>query len=125
MAVAETRGVPRAAYEVQMLYGMGTRVPLLADPRAVALIHVANGAKHYAGIAADPPDPQFQQLTPLGARDVIDPQSNDLVIVATAGMGTALSTEEELAGALLHSLERALYARQAPAEPKARIGIAP
>ena len=31
----------------------------------------------------------------------------------------------ELRNSLLHSLERATYARQAPAEPVARIGITP
>ena len=31
----------------------------------------------------------------------------------------------ELRNVLLHSLDRALHARQAPAEPKARVGISP
>jgi acetyl-CoA carboxylase carboxyltransferase component len=47
----------------------------------------------------------FRSARTLGFDELIDPR--------------------EIRDVLLHSLERALYARQAPAEPKARIGIAP
>ncbi len=87
------------------IYGLGTK-PFLSDPRAVVLLQVANQAKQYKGIAADPPDPQFSQLSPLLARTVVEPHSTDPLLTALADVGTQSSTEGALAEALLRSLER-------------------
>ncbi|MBK9017907.1 MAG: hypothetical protein IPM82_29850 [Saprospiraceae bacterium] len=38
------------------------------DPQDAALTHLLNAAKHYNAIHADPPDPNFQQLTLLNSR---------------------------------------------------------
>jgi CSLREA domain-containing protein len=75
-------------------------------PKDMALQHITNTANHYAGIAADPPDPEFRQLTPLEAREVIDSKSGDHLDVAVAEVGMAASSQQRLLEALLHSLER-------------------
>ena len=96
----------------RMLYGMGAK-PFIADPRAVVRIQIANQAKHYRGIKADPPDPAYEQLSPLLARETIDPQSNAPVLAAAAALGTESSSEGALAEALLRSLERYQGAQEA------------
>ena len=85
-------------------FGMGWMTG--ANPKKMTLQNIQNNAGHYAGIAADPPDPQFRQLTPLEAREVIDPVSGDRLDIAAADVGTAASSQERLLEAFLHSLER-------------------
>jgi len=46
------------------------------DPKEIATLILENNVKHYEGLAADPPDPNFMQLTPLEAITPIDPKSN-------------------------------------------------
>ncbi|MDP9353014.1 MAG: PKD domain-containing protein, partial [Chloroflexota bacterium] len=89
----------------RMLYGMGT-TPLTAHPAHIVLIQVANQAKHYRGIEADPPDPNFQQISPLLTRESVDLRTNDPLLLAMADLGTESSSESALAEALLRSLER-------------------
>ena len=77
-----------------------------ADPEAGAMTAILNTARHYEGIAADPPDPSFSQVTPLGARPALDPQSADPLLVAAIELGAHVANEGALAGALLTSVER-------------------
>ncbi|WJH36810.1 PKD domain-containing protein [Paenibacillus sp. CC-CFT747] len=78
----------------------------LTDPRKGTLIQMANQAKHYEGIADDPPDPNYQQVTPLGSRPAFDFLTNDPLDIAEAAVGTAAGTEQAINQALLSSLER-------------------
>jgi hypothetical protein len=81
-------------------------VGLTSDPEEAVLNHIKNNYQHYLGIAADPPDPNFQQLTPLIFREQIGVKSNDPLIISLAALGTYASNEESLTLALLRSLER-------------------
>ena len=79
----------------------------LPDPGAVLTMHLGNLGRRWAGIAADPPDPAFDQPTPLGptaspASAAPDDEAADL---AEPHLG-ALGASSGLAGALLASLER-------------------
>ncbi len=76
-------------------------------PIQIAITQVANAVNHYQGIAADPPDPNFEQITALGAVQFIIPQTDDPLVVAGGAMlGNSLGLESALAGALLRSIER-------------------
>ncbi|HWI63279.1 MAG TPA: PKD domain-containing protein [Symbiobacteriaceae bacterium] len=87
-------------------YGKIKFVTVAVDPRQGAMIQLGNLAKHYKGIAADPPDPAFQQLSQLAQREIIDFESDDPLDQAIAAYLTAASNEGAVAEALLHSLER-------------------
>ena len=78
----------------------------LTDPKEAAKKVVLNTIKHYGGIAADPPDPAFDQLSPLGPVERIVADSDDPVVTALVAVGNAEATESELLEALLHSIER-------------------
>lgn len=83
------------------------RAGLKAEPQEIMLTTVANSGKHYAGIAKDPPDPQFRQPTPLAPLARPAPDSADPVERAGVGdLGGSIATEAALAEALLHALER-------------------
>lgn len=76
------------------------------DPKKAASQILLNNVFHYAGIEADPPDPNFMQQTPIGAVTLIDPESNESLDVSFSNAGNIIETENVLAEALLHSLER-------------------
>ena len=44
---------------------------------------------HYKGIQADPPDYNYKQIVTLAPREPLDPQTNDLLVVAGALGGEA------------------------------------
>ncbi|MBI4847458.1 MAG: PKD domain-containing protein [Nitrospirae bacterium] len=80
---------------------------LHVHPVAIAVKALVDNISHWEGIKADPPDPNFSQLTPLTPIEQIIVLSNDpLLIAATEGMGNAIQTEAALAKAFLSSLER-------------------
>ena len=81
-------------------------IAAFGDPTAATLGLLINTSMHYGGIAADPPDPSFDQITPLEGREVIDPQSGDPLKIAFAALGTTVSNESALTQGLLRSLER-------------------
>ena len=83
------------------------------DPKEAVLQSLLDKTRYYLGIAADPPDPDFRQLAPLAAGDVIAPLSNDPIELALTAVGTESRTEAELARAFLASLERYQGAEQA------------
>ncbi len=95
------------AFQESLKKGLGI------DPQQIALDLVRNTGRHYAGLEADPPDPNFEQVTPLGAREAVDPVSNAPLFAAGVGVGTALSDEDALLEALLTSLERYQGAQEA------------
>jgi PKD repeat protein len=76
------------------------------DPKAIAIKQATNMKLHWIGISADPPDPTFEQLSPLLERPVITPGTNDPVSEAFLEAGSVLSNEAAAAEALLRSLER-------------------
>lgn len=76
------------------------------DPKDGARKEVDNLIKHYAGIHADPPDPAFQQATPLAAVTPLDPRTDEPLTTAQTALGNAVATQAVVAEALLHSLER-------------------
>ena len=76
------------------------------DPKGIAKDIMLDTAGHYAGIAADPPDPQFRQLSPLLARQFVDSYSHSPVVRKIASLATTLDTEKALLEAFLRSLER-------------------
>lgn len=76
------------------------------DPTQDTLHTLLDKTRYYLGIAADPPDPDFRQLAPLAAGNVIDPQSDDPLRAAFAAVGTESRTEAEIERAFLASLER-------------------
>lgn len=79
---------------------------LWADPKEIALTQLLNAVSHWQGIAADPPDPNYKQLSPLTAHPLIDLQSGDEVVSSSAQVDTEAGEESALAEALLRSLER-------------------
>jgi PKD repeat protein len=77
------------------------------SPVSMTLNHIYNTYKHYKGIAADPPDPNFAQLTVADPREVIDPGTSDQREAAFTGqVGTQVSNDDALTQALLHAIER-------------------
>ncbi len=65
-----------------------------------------NMARHYRALANDPPDPNFTQPTPLGARQAFDTGSNDPLLTAGRSLGSAASNHDALVLALTTSIER-------------------
>ncbi|MBI4321465.1 MAG: PKD domain-containing protein [Chloroflexi bacterium] len=76
------------------------------DPKKVALINVLNQASHYRGLAADPPDPNFQVLPELAARNQATPKGFDPIEVAGVNLGNAADNEGVLVAALVKAIER-------------------
>ncbi|MEW5869153.1 MAG: PKD domain-containing protein [Chloroflexota bacterium] len=83
------------------------------DPKEIAMTQLANAISHWQGIAADPPDPDFEQLSPLQSHPLIDLHANDELLQSLALVGTEAGEEAALAEALLRSLERYQGADQA------------
>ncbi len=79
---------------------------VLPDAQEAFRFTLINMVRHYLAIHADPPDPNFQQLSPLGPREVIDGKSSEPVTNAVAELGTATSTQAALLESFLRSLER-------------------
>ncbi|MEH7117167.1 PKD domain-containing protein [Neobacillus vireti] len=76
------------------------------NPKQLVLKQILATASHYKGIAADPPNPDFQKLTPLETRDVITTESNDPETIAAVGIGNELGNEGPLLQAFLTSIEK-------------------
>ena len=76
------------------------------NAKSETLKFVGNMAFYYLGIAADPPDPNFRELTPLAPRDYVDARSDDPVLVSIADLTNSLMTEDMLAEGFLRSIER-------------------
>jgi len=63
--------------------------------------------KHYDGIVADPPDPNYQQPAVLPAVNrPDDPQSTDPIVNAQANVVSAAATESATTSALLDAMQR-------------------
>jgi PKD repeat protein len=78
----------------------------LQDPRTMATLQLANQAKHYQGIADDPPDLDFQHVTPLGERPVVDLQSNQSLDLAMQSLANEAANEQAITRQLWTLLER-------------------
>lgn len=75
------------------------------DPKDAAKDRVRDTISHYHGIALDPPDPDFAQLSML--QPVSDlPATGPPLDSTLVGIGEAAATEGVLAEALLRSIER-------------------
>ncbi|HUZ00794.1 MAG TPA: fibronectin type III domain-containing protein [Thermomicrobiaceae bacterium] len=79
---------------------------LKANAQQAAVFAMANMARNYQEIQADPPDPNYKQVTVVGPQTVVQPQSADPVVQASATLGTAANTEQALEQALLDALQR-------------------
>lgn len=89
-------------YVKKILFGVG-----LPNPADIATLALGNKGKHYAGIAADPPDPAFDQATvlaPTAVPPVVDP-TDPMQNLAAEAVGP-LTTSAALAEGLLRSYER-------------------
>jgi PKD repeat protein len=84
----------------------GVEIMTGVNPKQMALKHILSTASHYKGIHADPPNPDFQKLTPLETRDLIETDSNDPETIAFVGLGNELSNEAPLLKSFLTSIER-------------------
>lgn len=78
----------------------------LQDPRDAALLQLANQAKHYEGIAADPPDADYKHATPLGDRPILDFQSSDPLDSAIQAVANEVANEQAITQQLWTLLER-------------------
>lgn len=83
-----------------------TRLVGLVDPLDSAETYVENTLKSYAAIAADPPDPGFDQPSLLAAVQRLAAETEDPLLGAVVDMGNAAGEEDAIADALLHGLER-------------------
>ena len=79
---------------------------LSPDLRGIAKSLIDDQIKHYNAIAADPPDPDFRRLSPLGAITSTPQQSVNPLTNALTEVGNAVATDAALSEALLRSLER-------------------
>ena len=78
----------------------------LIDPKDAAKDVVLDTISHYGGIAADPPDPNFQQPDVLEPVVAIPATSTDPIINAFINVGNAQATQAATLQALLHAMER-------------------
>ena len=85
----------------------------LQDPKDAATTNIDNMVKHFAGIVADPPDPNFMQNTPLAGRKAIEPYSDDPRIIEISRFGSTIDNENALLQAFLSSIERYSGAQEA------------
>jgi PKD repeat protein len=85
---------------------MGVERMTGVNPKQLALKQILATASHYRGIHADPPNPDFQKLTPLELREEIDTESNDPLTIAIASLGNELGNEAPLLKSFLTSIER-------------------
>ena len=90
----------------KLIEGLGTKYPFLADPVAVANLIAAQALKHVQNLAADPPDPAYNQPTALDPATVVPPGESDPVIQAANLLGTETSSTDALNAGLLHAVER-------------------
>src|SRR5436190_2087060 len=85
----------------------------LIDPKEAAKDVVVDTIGHYGGIAADPPDPNFQQVDAIEPVVPIPANSTDPITNAFISVGNAQATQAVLLQALLHAMERYQGADQA------------
>ena len=67
---------------------------------------IYDAVSHYGGIYADPPDPNFQQVTPLGAVARLRAESDDPIFNQQISISNVEGSESAILAALLHSMER-------------------
>src|SRR5439155_21118403 len=79
---------------------------LIHSPGDLALLQTTQMINHYQGLAADPPDANFQQLSPLTAAAPIERLDNDPVRSALLQVADNLRFESAIADGLLHGTER-------------------
>ena len=83
-----------------------SRFNLTLSWKSEAKKHAANLAKQWAGIAADPPDPQFRQQTILESTSGVDPLNDEPLSARSAEAAERFSEEAALGVAFLHAVER-------------------
>lgn len=79
---------------------------VLPDVKLAAIQLLINNARHYEGIAADPPDPEFAQPTLLAPRPDLDALADAPLLDELLAVAEATADEAALTEALLHSMER-------------------
>ncbi|WP_158299555.1 OmpL47-type beta-barrel domain-containing protein [Paenibacillus antri] len=78
----------------------------LQDPRTMALLQLANQAKHYQGIKDDPPDPDYKHITPLGERVLLDFQDHTPLEVSMQSLVNEVAKEQAITRQMWTLLER-------------------
>ena len=78
----------------------------LPDVKVAAADLAEDATRMYEGIAADPPDPNFAQVTVLGPVTTVVPSESGPLDRASATLANAFSVDAVLAEGLLHAIER-------------------
>ncbi|HEX6165048.1 MAG TPA: PKD domain-containing protein, partial [Vicinamibacterales bacterium] len=78
----------------------------LRDPKEAAKATAIEMFTHYAGIAADPPDPNYQQVTPLEPITRITEISDDPILQRQFDLANTAASHSAILEALLHAVER-------------------
>ncbi|TAK00821.1 MAG: PKD domain-containing protein, partial [Chloroflexota bacterium] len=76
------------------------------DPKKAFKDYVKDVQSHYRGIAADPPDPAFDQLAVPIVPPILEAETIDALDAAWLRLGSEAAVEGAIAQALLHALER-------------------
>ncbi len=84
----------------------GAATGIFPDPKAIVATHNTNMARHYEGIAKDPPDPAFAQPTTVAPTTLAAPVHEGALFDQAAALLAAGGAEAGLAEALLRSIER-------------------
>src|SRR5262249_20780098 len=79
---------------------------LTSDANNLALLQTTQMVNHYLGLAADPPDLNFGQLSPLAAAAPVERLDNDPLRNAMLRVTDNLRFESALADGLLNSMQR-------------------
>jgi PKD repeat protein len=87
--------------KAQVMAALGLR-----DPKEAAKATAIDMFTHYAGIAADPPDPNYQQVTTLGPITRITEISDDPILQREFELANAAASHSAILAALLHAVER-------------------
>ena len=78
----------------------------LRDPKEAAKATAIDMFTHYAGIAADPPDPNFRQVTTLEPITRITETSDDPILQRQFDLANTAASHSAILEALLHAVER-------------------
>ncbi|MDZ7734207.1 MAG: hypothetical protein U5R31_15050 [Acidimicrobiia bacterium] len=96
-----TAGIDLVFYAAGKLAGT-----IFPDPKDVLITHLGNQQRRHEGLAKDPPDPNFQQTTPLAGTEPLEPVGPSPVEQAALAAGSASIPDEAVLTSLVTSLER-------------------
>ena len=85
---------------------LGLGIDVVGEIQGAVLLTAINEARHWNGIAADPPDPNFLGPAPLGPLPQLQSADRTPFLTALLNLGTFVGVEGAAAEALLASLEK-------------------